>query len=394
MRGAPGALWFLAGLVTAVSLQLLLYGLVFPSLRNQAATAPTHRIASPDPEVRSRRREAPRPAADVATPSVIGLRDTHAPRRLLLSIVSFNTGHMEHTHTQLKNARDMCEGDVDVTVHLHTTVDADNYKRISEGGMLWCTRIGASLPLRIIVHKPAVGKSLPCVARTTMWEAREGFDWFLQTEDDVDVRLSHLREFWRIFDQALVESKSNNARVRPGWVIYDRAPDYLVITNMGSANSTARTHSTHRQVGGHPPYFTMPGYMCGFLLPREDVELLHAMGAFTYEQIKDEFANLPWPMEQCNGMRFNRILNETRWLPVNSFRRLMVNHLTNKCVSSLASCAIALRSLAHLHVPCHFSGTRQTGCASRFGTFSISGDTRWTRESRSMFARISRMIPG
>lgn len=260
------------------------------------------------------------------------LRHLHAPTReegpLLISIISFSTVHLEHTHTQLKNIRDMCEGGINVTVHVHTTDPVDRYLMLIEHGMMWCSRLGRNVPVHMYEYSKEVGKTLPCRAHDAMWAVKDQFEWFLQTEDDVDIRLAPLLQYWRTLER--VQRSREGTRDAPGWVIYDRADDALVLTQMGSENATAQQHSTIFEGSDGKLYVTMPGYMCGFMATRDDLDELDAARVFRWRDLERVFDTLQWPMEQCNGLSALWTLRETRVVPLASFRALMVHHLTNR----------------------------------------------------------------
>ena len=254
--------------------------------------------------------------------------------RLLITIISHtafvkpNTGRktLEYVNTQLKNIRDMCEGGLDVGVHLHTASDPKPYQHLLENGMLWCGRIGRSIKVAIFSHNlngTDHNKALPCIARSATWDARDAYDWFLQTEDDVDIRLSTLLEFWRVYP--LVQNLLGG--FRPGWVMYDRDDMFLTLTQFGAANSTAKMHSKILKDAQGNVFFATPSYMCGFFFDRVTMEHYQRENKFVIESLNNTlFASAPWKQEFCNGLQFS----ENRAIPLDSWGRLMVQHLTNK----------------------------------------------------------------
>lgn len=247
--------------------------------------------------------------------------------KLLVSLVSFSTAHIEHVNTIFKNCRDICEGGINVTVHVHTAAPVDRYRMLSESGMMWCDRFKRSVFVDVISYSKSVGKTLPCVARSYTWAYRDDYNWFLQTEDDVDIRLSTLLEYWYVHS---VTSEFSQGNFKPGWVMYDRDDEFLVITQMGSANSTAKMHSQLYQDKRGAFWFSIPSYMCGFFLDKKELVGLGIEGRFEVDTGPDgEFSKFPWKMEYCNGMG----LKENRLIPLHSWGRLMVNHLTNKYAS-------------------------------------------------------------
>jgi hypothetical protein len=108
--------------------------------------------------------------------------------------------------------------------------------------------------------------------------------------------------------------------------MYDRGEKYLVLTQMGSANATAKMFAVEKIDGDGEVWFTIPSYMCGFFFNKTELYEHQRTNKFLVNITDSAFRDAQWKMEYCNGYQFS----ENRIIPLQSWGRLMVNHLTNR----------------------------------------------------------------
>jgi hypothetical protein len=242
----------------------------------------------------------------------------------------------DHQAHVVQNIRDMCEAGMDMELHIHTAEeDTSSFERITAHGILYCERIQANVNVQIHQYRKDIGDRLPCQPRDMIAERINDFNYFIVTEDDIDIRASHILARIRL-EKQVQQDIPLGYQAYTGWIIYDQDTLGQAFSSWGTAGVTPKTFGELKKVGKHYYHVDPPDYQCGFFLSR--AQLKHLIDG---QMWSNKFTELTifktpdgsppmYPRERCLGLYFMSRQFGHFVVPVEDIRAIMVNHLTNK----------------------------------------------------------------